>query len=141
MLPYINRLFISLSVLSGIQARSSLRREQQSPSCTDISTPTTFSLGDISYVRVETAPNFAITPNSTQLVFEITNNANGVLTGCSLINVQIDGQWGDDSNYWFDCMDKNLEVDGNEYPLQTNAHIIWEDWKVSVNQSWVCDGE
>ncbi|KAI1407720.1 hypothetical protein F5Y13DRAFT_195068 [Hypoxylon sp. FL1857] len=82
----------------------------------------------------------ATVPNSTQLAFEVINNANGVSTGCSAQNVEVGGRWGDDSRYWYKCVGRSLEVDGNEYPLSTSLHVIWDEWKLSVNQSWECDG-
>ncbi|KAI1134233.1 hypothetical protein F5Y05DRAFT_240442 [Hypoxylon sp. FL0543] len=115
------------------------KRVQQSSSCADLSQPTTFSLKDITYLKIEQYPTMATVPNSTEIAFEVVNNANGVSTGCSAQNVEIGGRWGDDSNYWYKCVDRSLEVDGNQYPLSTSLHIVWDQWKLSVNQSWECD--
>ncbi|KAI1211150.1 uncharacterized protein F4807DRAFT_458722 [Annulohypoxylon truncatum] len=111
---------------------------EQISSCDDIAAPTTFSLSQISYIKIEQYPTMATVPNSTQLVFTVVNNANGVSTGCSPQNVEVNGQWGDDSNYWYKCVDQSLEVNGDEVPLSTSAHIIWDQWQLSVNQSWSC---
>ncbi|KAI6084178.1 hypothetical protein F4821DRAFT_262223 [Hypoxylon rubiginosum] len=113
---------------------------QQFSSCADTSTPTTFSVKGATYVKVLTW-HFTTTPNSTQLAFEVVNAANGISIPCSLQNVEINGQWGDDSNYWYSCSDRSLTVDEKEYPVRTNAHIIWDDWKLTVNQTWDCGGE
>ncbi|KAI2778335.1 hypothetical protein F4815DRAFT_246603 [Daldinia loculata] len=128
---------------SFVQAGSSqeLSSSKKAQSCTEAST-TTFSLKGAIYVRVETSP-YAIDafPNSTQLAFEVVNNANGVSTGCSLQNVEHDNVWPDLSNYWFKCSDRNYEVDGSEYPISTGANFLWDDsWKLRVNQTWNCDG-
>ncbi|KAI2470177.1 hypothetical protein F4781DRAFT_430595 [Annulohypoxylon bovei var. microspora] len=133
-------LLLPLSVVqAGLsQALSPSKRAGQVSSCDDLSTPTTFSLTQISYVKIEQYPSMATVPNSTQLVFEVVNNANGVSTGCSPQNVEVGGQWGDDSNYWYKCVDRSLEVNGNEFPLSTSVHIIWDQWNLSVNQSWNC---
>ncbi|KAI1473255.1 uncharacterized protein F4812DRAFT_455069 [Daldinia caldariorum] len=115
---------------------------EETRSCTEASA-TTFSLKGVFYVRVETSP-YAITafPNSTQLAFEVINNANGVSTGCSLQNVQHDNVWPDLSNYWFKCLDRSYEVDGSEYPINTSTNFLWDDsWKLRVNQTWNCDGQ
>ncbi|KAI8957363.1 hypothetical protein F5Y11DRAFT_352637 [Daldinia sp. FL1419] len=110
-------------------------------SCTEAST-STFSIKDAIYVRVETSPYTPDAfPNTTQLAFEVINNANGVSTGCALQNVEQNNVWPDLSNYWFKCLDKSYEVDGSEYPLNTGANFLWDDsWKLRVNQTWNCDG-
>ncbi|OTA85559.1 hypothetical protein M434DRAFT_163249 [Hypoxylon sp. CO27-5] len=138
--------FLSASSVSSAartgfgQELPSPKRAQQLTSCADLFQPTTFSLKDITYLKVEEYPTMATVPNSTQLAFEVVNNANGVSTGCSAQNVEIGGRWGDDSKYWYKCIDRSLEVDGNEYPLNTSLHVVWDEWKLSVNQSWECDG-
>ncbi|KAI0887709.1 uncharacterized protein GGS22DRAFT_88243 [Annulohypoxylon maeteangense] len=132
--------------LSFVQAGSShtflsSKRAEKVSSCADISTPTTFSLSQISYIKIEQYPTMATVPNSTQLVFEVVNNANSISTGCSPQNVEVNGQWGNDSNYWYKCIDRNLEVNGDEVTLSTSAHVVWEQWQLSVNQSWSCGDE
>lgn len=124
----------------GNDARVPSTMAQQFSSCADTSTPTTFSVKGATYVKVLTW-HFTTTPNSTQLAFEVVNAANGISIPCSLQNVEINGQWGDDSNYWYSCSDRSLTVDEKEYPVRTNAHIIWDDWKLTVNQTWDCGGE
>ncbi|KAI0835021.1 hypothetical protein F5Y06DRAFT_142574 [Hypoxylon sp. FL0890] len=115
------------------------RRAQDISACADLSQPTTFLLKDITYQKLEQYPTMAIVPNSTYLSLEVVNNANGISTGCSAQNVEIGGRWGDDSNYWYKCVDRSLELDGNEYPLTTGLHVIWNEWKLGVNQSWECN--
>ncbi|KAI0382328.1 hypothetical protein F5Y04DRAFT_280111 [Hypomontagnella monticulosa] len=59
--------------------------------------------------------------NSTQLVFNAVNNANGVSSGARLKTL-------------------STRVHGEEYPIKTNTRIIWDDWKLSVNQTVDCAG-
>ncbi|KAI1102706.1 hypothetical protein F4804DRAFT_255232 [Jackrogersella minutella] len=135
-------LLLLLAIELGFgQGMSSSKRAEQDSSCVDLSKPTTFSLKQISYVKIEQYPSMATVPNSTQLAFEVVNNANGISTGCSPQNVEVGGQWGDDSNYWYKCIDRSLVVSGDEHALSTSAHIIWDEWKLSVNQSWDCGSE
>ncbi|XXG96250.1 hypothetical protein Hte_002531 [Hypoxylon texense] len=115
------------------------RSRRQPSSCADTYTPTTFTVRGVAYVKSLTW-HFTTTPNSTQLAFEVVNAANGISTGCSLQNVEINGQWGDDTKYWYSCADRSLAIDENEYPVRTSAHIIWDDWKLTVNQTWDCGG-
>ncbi|KAI1451467.1 hypothetical protein F4805DRAFT_96594 [Annulohypoxylon moriforme] len=133
-------LFLPLAVVQAGLSRvsPSSKKTERASSCADISTPTTFSLSQISYIKIEQYPTMATVPNSTQLVFDVINNANGVSTGCSPQNVEVNGQWGNDSNYWYKCVDRSLEVNGDEVPLSTSVHIIWDQWQLSVNQSWIC---
>ncbi|OTA52753.1 hypothetical protein K449DRAFT_427072 [Hypoxylon sp. EC38] len=138
---FLSALSMSSAARAGFgQELLSRTRARQLTSCADLSRPTTFSLKDITYLKVEEYPTMATVPNSTQLALEVVNNANGVSTGCSAQNVEIGGRWGDDSKYWYKCVDRSLEVDGNEYPLSTSLHVVWDEWKLSVNQSWECDG-
>ncbi|KAI1446498.1 hypothetical protein F5Y02DRAFT_416784 [Annulohypoxylon stygium] len=136
--PY--HIFLPLLVFQvGSSCGSSpFKRAAQVSSCADIAAPSTFSLSQISYKKIEQYPSMATVPNSTQLVFTVLNNANGVSTGCSPQNVEVNGQWGDDSNYWYKCTDRSLEVNGDNVSVSTSAHIIWDNWQLSVNQSWSC---
>lgn len=111
-------------------------------SCADTSTPTTFSVKGVAYVKYETYPgSYDTPPNSTQLAFEVVNAANGVSTGCSLQNAEFQGQWPDDSTVWRSCIDRTLSVDGQDYPVKTSALFLWEEWKLTVNQTWDCGDE
>ncbi|KAL7621795.1 hypothetical protein AAE478_007294 [Parahypoxylon ruwenzoriense] len=111
--------------------------------CADLSAPTAFSIKGLSYLKYEVYPSTGPTqPNSTQLAFVIVNQANGIPAGCSLQNVMVSGHYGDDSNYWYPCQDRILTTDdGHEYPIKTSAHVIWDAWKLTVNQTWTCDGD
>ncbi|KAH9989890.1 hypothetical protein F4779DRAFT_259785 [Xylariaceae sp. FL0662B] len=109
-------------------------------SCAETSTPTTFVIKGLVYLRYEVGPYpMESQPNSTQLAFEVTNSANGVSTGCSFQNVMYEGQWPDDSDYWHACSDRTFISTGGSYPVRTNARFLWDAWKLSVNQSWACD--
>ncbi|KAI0168925.1 hypothetical protein GGR52DRAFT_592712 [Hypoxylon sp. FL1284] len=113
---------------------------RQPSSCADTSAPSTFSLKDVIYVKQLTW-HFSTLPNTTQMAFEVVNDANGVSTGCSLQNVEVDGRWADDSDYWYGCLDRSLTVDAREYPVRTSARIVWDEWRLTVNQTWDCGGE
>ncbi|KAI1074252.1 hypothetical protein F5B20DRAFT_586483 [Whalleya microplaca] len=109
-------------------------------SCTETSTPTTFAVQSLVYLRFEAGPYpMESQPNTTQLAFEVANRANGVLTTCSFQNVMYQGQWVDDSNYWHTCGDRTFAVDGVDHPVRTDALFVWDAWRLSVNQSWACD--
>ncbi|KAI1370621.1 hypothetical protein F4677DRAFT_348997 [Hypoxylon crocopeplum] len=139
LLPLSYALFAA-GVEHGPEILSFDKRMQLSSSCADISAPTTFSLKQVSYLKFETYPGaYDEPPNSTQLAFEVVNQANGVSTGCSLQVVGWGGNWGDDSKVWHECIDRSLEVGGKEYPVKTSAHFVWDDWVLTVNQTWACD--
>lgn len=75
--------------------------------------------------------------NTTQLVFEITNTATGISTGCSLQSVpRSDGAWP--SGQATTCLERTIAVDGRDYPVKTSARVDWDAWRLTVNQTWVC---
>lgn len=133
-------LFLPLALaLPAVQAGSDNTVQVQS--CADVSKPSTFSLKGVTYLRYEVSPyQMDAMPNLTQLAFEVVNNANGVSIGCSAQNVENEGRWPDTSNYWYKCQDRSLKVGANEYPITTSARIVWDDWKLSVNQTVDCGG-
>ncbi|KAI0428435.1 hypothetical protein F5Y09DRAFT_286990 [Xylaria sp. FL1042] len=111
-------------------------------SCPDPDTPKAFTLRQITYLRYETSPyTFSPQPNTTQLVFELENETTGVTTGCACQNVmRSDGTWADDSEFWYACVDKTLPVSGVQtVVVKTSAHVDWDDWRLSVNQTWRCE--
>ncbi|KAI1387129.1 uncharacterized protein F4822DRAFT_274653 [Hypoxylon trugodes] len=117
-----------------------INKRSAQESCAEISKPSTFTISNTQYIKVEGRDPIDPMLNSTTIAFEVVNNANGVTVGCSRINVMHDGKYPDDSKYWSDCQDLSLEVDGTSYPLTTNANFLWNEWKLSVNQSWNCGG-
>lgn len=142
---YLGYLFAALVLADAIAGYAHhtqvlARSRQQPSSCADTYTPTTFTLKGVAYVKLLTW-HFTTVPNTTQLAFEVVNAANDISTGCSLQNVEINGQWGDDTKYWYSCADRSLTIDEEEYPVRTSAHIVWDDWNLTVNQTWDCGGE
>ncbi|KAI1758464.1 hypothetical protein F4782DRAFT_27305 [Xylaria castorea] len=102
-----------------------------------------FSLSEITYLRYEVAQNAPTAPpNTTQLVFEITNTATGISTGCALQTIMgPGGDWidDDDEETWYTCLERTITVDDKEYPVTTSARFDWDEWRLTVNQTWVCD--
>ncbi|KAI2607896.1 hypothetical protein GGR54DRAFT_395192 [Hypoxylon sp. NC1633] len=135
-------LSVAAAVGYGHDIATPYKRAELLAACADISAPTTFSLKSIQYVKYVTYPGaYDVPPNSTQLAFDVINQANEVSTNCFLENVGFGNTWGDDSNYWYGCTDQSLDVGGEEYPVRTNAHIVWNEWRLVVNQTWACDQE
>ncbi|KAI2610315.1 uncharacterized protein GGS25DRAFT_488373 [Hypoxylon fragiforme] len=116
------------------------KRTTNLSSCTSGSNPTTFTLQNMHYLQHLTyySPGAPTPINSTQLVFDVLNNANGILTGCSLQDVMVGGVWGDVRDYWFQCGDQSIEADGREFPVRTSANFPFDDWTLRVNQTWDC---
>ncbi|KAI8625912.1 hypothetical protein F5Y19DRAFT_478992 [Xylariaceae sp. FL1651] len=109
-------------------------------SCPEACEPTTFTLRDISYLRYEVSPYMPESqPNSTELAFELVNEANGISTGCACQNVMSHGQWADDSHHWYACIDRSITVGNQQYSVRTSALVSWDDWQLAINQTWVCD--
>ncbi|KAI0534473.1 hypothetical protein GGR58DRAFT_60118 [Xylaria digitata] len=109
-------------------------------SCLDPDIPYSFAFSSIAYLRYEVSLTSASPqPNTTQLVFELENENTGISTGCALQNVMNGGDWADDSHRWYPCVDRVITVGGTQYPVRTSAHVRWDDWRVTVNQTWVCD--
>ncbi|KAI0968098.1 hypothetical protein F4678DRAFT_202234 [Xylaria arbuscula] len=118
--------------------------------CPDPNTAKSFAIRQIAYLRYETSPyTFSPQLNTTQLVFEVDNENTGVSTGCACQNVMSsDGDWADDSHVWYACVDRTITVangggggDGSEteYPVKTSVRVDWDDWRLTVNQTWRCE--
>ncbi|KAI1252303.1 hypothetical protein MGN70_006877 [Eutypa lata] len=77
------------------------------------------------------------------MAFEMINEANSVSTGCSFMRVMMgDGQYPDDSKDWHPCLDRSMDIDGQEVVVATSARFDWNTWDLAVNQSWACgDGD
>ncbi|KAI3324448.1 hypothetical protein HD806DRAFT_534750 [Xylariaceae sp. AK1471] len=107
----------------------------------DLDTPPSFTLRQIAYLQYETSPYTPTSqPNTTQLVFEVLNSIDDipVSTGCACQNVN----WADDSNHWYSCLDREIvgEEGSKEYSVKTSVLVEnWEDWRVKINQTWVCE--
>ncbi|KAI0505756.1 hypothetical protein F5B22DRAFT_496164 [Xylaria bambusicola] len=116
-----------------------------SPSqCPDPSAPNSFTFSSFAYLRYTTSDNPmppAPQPNTTQLVFVLENASTGVSTGCAIQNMMDgDGNWADDSRVWYQCVDRAVTgADGVQRAVRTRAHVIWDEWRVAVNQTWACD--
>lgn len=122
-------------------SRSLIPARIQGADCSGQFPPTTFSLENIQYIKVEYAlytPDLH-GPNSTQMAFEMINEANSVSTGCSFMRVMMDdGQYPDDSKDWHPCLDRSMDIDGQEVVVATSARFDWNTWDLAVNQSWAC---
>ncbi|KAK5626533.1 hypothetical protein RRF57_002248 [Xylaria bambusicola] len=118
-----------------------------SSQCPDPSTPNTFSFTSFAYLRYTASPNPMLPylpppqPNTTQLVFILENVNTGVTTGCAIQNMMDShGNWADDSRVWYQCVDRTMTgPDGVQRPVKTRAHVVWDEWRVTVNQTWACD--
>ncbi|TGJ88598.1 hypothetical protein E0Z10_g159 [Xylaria hypoxylon] len=109
-------------------------------SCSDPSGPRSFAFREITYLRYEVSAAVASPqPNTTQLVFELVNESTDISTGCACQNVMSGGDWVDDSHTWYACVDRTITVGGTKYPVKTSALIDWDRWRLTVNQTWVCD--
>ncbi|RWA13150.1 hypothetical protein EKO27_g1944 [Xylaria grammica] len=109
-------------------------------SCLDPDVPRSFSFHEIAYLRYEVSPTATPPqPNTTQLVFELVNENTGVSTGCACQNVMSGGAWVDDSRTWYACLDRAIAVGDARYPVKTSALVDWDAWRLTVNQTWVCD--
>ncbi|KAI0201681.1 hypothetical protein F4808DRAFT_459805 [Astrocystis sublimbata] len=126
---------------------SSFSPSSQLQTCPSRTSPQSFSLRDITYLHYETAPNTPTPqPNTTQLVFEVTNSHTGISTGCALQIVPRpekgdDVETGDDDDEeqdWFTCLERTTS-DEKSYPVKTSAHVDWDVWRLSVKQTWVCE--
>ncbi|KAI0450246.1 hypothetical protein F5B21DRAFT_491749 [Xylaria acuta] len=118
--------------------------------CPSRTTPKSFSLSGITYLRYETSQYTSpAPPNTTQLVFEITNPATGISTGCALQTVMSpSGDWiDDDESWWYTCLERTITIDDDDddddgkkkYPVRTSARFDWDEWRLAVNQTWVCE--
>ncbi|KAI1743008.1 hypothetical protein F4680DRAFT_390073 [Xylaria scruposa] len=103
--------------------------------------PKSFSLSEITYLRYEVSANTPTAPpNTTQLVFEITNLATAISTGCALqIVMSPSGDWLEDDAAWHACLERTIRVDDKDYPVRTSARLDWDEWRLAVNQTWVCE--
>ncbi|KAI8947587.1 hypothetical protein F4801DRAFT_497296 [Xylaria longipes] len=125
--------------LTHLATRASTHILLPSQSCPPPSSPKSFSLREITYLRYEASQYTSPTPlNTTQLAFEITNTATEISTGCALQTVMAQGDWVNDSEYWYTCLERTLTVDDREYPVTTSARLDWDQWRLTVNQTWVC---
>ena len=106
--------------------------------CADEFQPKSFIFDNASYMRYETPQGIDTQPNSTQFVFEVSNESNGVLTGCSFYQVMVNEKYPDTFSHWKPCYDRILNVDGYEVEVETSARVDLDIWEVSVNQSWSC---
>lgn len=113
----------------------------QGAECSEQFPPTTFSLENIQYIKVEYAlytPDLH-GPNSTQMAFDVINEANNISTGCAFMRVMMDdGQYPDDSKDWHPCEDRSINIDDQEVVVGTSARFDWNTWNLAVNQSWTC---
>lgn len=113
----------------------------QEGECSEQFPPTAFSLDSIQYIKVEYAlytPDLH-GPNSTQMAFEVVNEANNVSTGCTFMRVMMEGgQYPDDSKDWHPCEDRSIDVNDQEVVVGTTAQFDWDTWSLAVNQSWTC---
>lgn len=126
----------------GVLSRNlSSAKPPHEATCPEQFPPTTFALASIQYIKIEYVlytPDLH-GPNSTQMAFEATNAANGVSTGCSFMRVMMaNGEYPDDSKDWHPCLDRSLDVDGQEAAVATSARFDWNTWDLAVNQSWTC---
>ncbi|KAI0466511.1 hypothetical protein F4859DRAFT_518969 [Xylaria cf. heliscus] len=127
-------------VLSPSSSSSPSPSPSPSPqTCPTNSTPLTFTLTSITYQHLETSPNTpTAAPNTTQLVFELSNPTTGISTGCALQSVpRSDGAWP--SGETTTCLERSITVDGKSYPVATTARVDWDAWWLAVNQTWVCE--
>ncbi|KAI1276987.1 hypothetical protein F5Y07DRAFT_118994 [Xylaria sp. FL0933] len=149
----------NINLIPSIPSLPLSSRSQSPSSCPDPSTPKSFTLRQITYLRYETSPYMpSPQPNTTQLVFELENEVTGVTTGCACQNVMsADGSWADDSGYWYACQDGSIPIsiptsttDGEgsgdsrgeqtaAVVVKTSARIDWDEWRIAVNQTWECD--
>ncbi|TRX91651.1 hypothetical protein FHL15_007433 [Xylaria flabelliformis] len=99
--------------------------------------PKSFSLSEITYLRYEVSQNVPTAPpNTTQLVFEITNTATEISTGCALQTIMSpSGDWIEDDAIWYTCLERTIVVDDKEYPVRTSARLDWDEWRLAVNQT------
>ena len=110
----------------------------QKGACAGDFQPTSFVFDNAFYIRYEVSHDFDTQPNSTQFVFDVSNESNGVLTGCSFYQVMVDGKYPDTFSRWTPCYDRTLDIDGHEISVKTSARAVLDNWGVSVNQSWSC---
>ena len=106
--------------------------------CADEFQPKSFIFDNASYIRYEVPHGIDTQPNSTQFVFEVSNESNGILTGCSFYQVMVDEKYPDTFSHWNPCYDRSLNIDGYEVEVKTSARVDLDIWEVSVNQSWSC---
>ncbi|KAI0856968.1 hypothetical protein F4860DRAFT_386741 [Xylaria cubensis] len=124
---------------------SPLRPDTQPPPPSSTQTcptdPKSFSLSEITYLRYEVSPNVPTAQlNTTQLVFEITNLATEISTGCALQTIMSpSGDWLEDDATWYTCLERTITVNDKEYPVRTSARLDWDEWRLAVNQTWVCE--
>ncbi len=115
--------------------------KRQEAGCVGKFPPTIFSLESIFYIKIEYAlytpdPHG---PNSTTMTSEVANQANGISTGCSFMRVMMDnGEYPDDSKDWHPCLDRTLDVDGQQVTVGTSTRFDWDSWSLAVKQSWTC---
>ncbi|KAI1369729.1 hypothetical protein F5Y08DRAFT_334084 [Xylaria arbuscula] len=117
------------------------QHQQEDQPCSDPNSPKSFSFHGITYLQHTTSPyQFSPQPNSTQLAFELVNENTGVSTGCACqIVMDRDGDWaGNDGEIQYACVDRTITVGDAQYPVKTSARVFWDDWLISVNQTWSC---
>ncbi|KAI1309212.1 hypothetical protein F5Y03DRAFT_74861 [Xylaria venustula] len=146
---YINFIGAVTALSHLAEPRSIDLTPSSSPStCPDPNTAKSFAIRQIAYLRYETSPYTASPqPNTTQLVFEVDNEDTGISTGCACQDVMSsDGDWADDSHIWYACVDRTITVtdDGGngsetQYPVKTSVRVEWDDWRLTVNQTWTCE--
>ncbi|KAH9884343.1 hypothetical protein F4778DRAFT_562291 [Xylariomycetidae sp. FL2044] len=132
----------ALSVLAAPPFTHHATLDKRFSSCTDISAPSTFTITDINYVKhlVYYAPGSPLAHNTTQFVFGVANQANGVSTGCSYTYVRLEGEWTDPhGTYLFSCYDRSIVIGERETPVLTSSTFDWDTWHLAVNQTWACD--
>ncbi|KAJ2977949.1 hypothetical protein NUW58_g7651 [Xylaria curta] len=51
------------------------------------------------------------------------------------------GHWAGDDAAWHSCscVERAIAVGGKTYPVKTSARVSWGQWRLAVNQAWVCD--
>ncbi|KAI0405163.1 hypothetical protein F4802DRAFT_204182 [Xylaria palmicola] len=111
-----------------------------SQQCPALDAPRSFALREITYLHYEVTPDAASPqPGTTQLVFEVTNRATGVSTGCACQTVVATTTA---ATTQCSCVDRTITggAGGDAYPVTTRARVDWDRWRLAVNQTWSCDG-